>query len=105
MKTLAFICFAVLLPLNLMAQDATALRKERDKLVKGALWKEALDLYRDKLMPVSDPESGKDLDHAIRSLRELGEWKEFDPLVEQAVAMHPEKPGLLRQAALAYQQG
>jgi uncharacterized protein YfaS (alpha-2-macroglobulin family) len=104
MKTLACLCMAVLLPLNLMAQDTTALRKERDKLVARGLWREALDHYRGKLLPVSDPESGKDLDQAIRALRELNEWKEFDPLVEQAASSHPENPALLTRAAMAYDQ-
>jgi uncharacterized protein YfaS (alpha-2-macroglobulin family) len=102
MKTLACVCFAVFLPLNLMAQDATNLRKERDKLVERGLWREALDHYREKLLPVSDPESGKDLDQAVRALRELNEWKEFDPLVEQVIATHPENPALLTHAAMAY---
>jgi uncharacterized protein YfaS (alpha-2-macroglobulin family) len=104
MKTLACLCFAVFLPLNLMAQDAAALRKERDNLVKRGLWREALDHYRNKLLPVSDPQSGKDLDQAVRTLRELNEWKEFDPLVEQAVSTHPENPALLTRAAMAYHQ-
>jgi hypothetical protein len=49
--------FAVFLPLNLMAQDAAALRKERDKLNERGLWREAVDHYK-KLLPISDTESG-----------------------------------------------
>jgi len=102
MKTLAFICFAVFLPFNLMAQDADSLRNERDKLVKNGLWKEALDLYRDKLLPLSDAKSGQDLDQAVYSLRNLNEWKEFDPLIEQAIAQHPTNHWLLQEAAQSY---
>jgi uncharacterized protein YfaS (alpha-2-macroglobulin family) len=104
MKALICLFLAVSLPLNLMAQDATNLRKERDKLTERGLWREALDHYREKLLPLSDPGSGNDLDQAIRALRELGEWKEFDPLVEKSVSQHPENSALLTRAAMAYQQ-
>jgi uncharacterized protein YfaS (alpha-2-macroglobulin family) len=94
------ICSAV--PLS--AQDVDALRKQRDKLTNDGLWKEALEHYREKLLPVSDPQSGNDLNSAIGSLRRLNAWKEFDPLVEQAVSQHPENPALLAHAAMIYHQ-
>jgi alpha-2-macroglobulin len=103
MKTLACLCFAVFLPLHLMAQDATALRSERDKLVKRGLWKEALDHYREKLLPISDATTGQDLHQAVQSLRQLNEWSEFDALVERAVAAHPDNPRLLMAAAQSYE--
>lgn len=102
MKTLAILWFVAFLPINLMAQDAKALRQERDKLNERGLWREAVDHYKDKLLPISDTDTGTDLYHATEALRRLNEWKEFDPLVEQAVAKHPENPALLTHAALAY---
>ena len=102
MKILACLCIAVFLPINLMAQDAAALRKERDSLAKRGLWREALDHYMDKLMPVSGAGSGDDLSKAVRALRELNAWAEFDALVENAVATQPANIGLLTSAAMAY---
>ena len=103
MKTLALFCLTVFLPLNLMAQDAATLRKERDSLQKRGLWRETLGFYTGKLMSVSDADSGSDLNAAVRALRELGAWAEFDLLVENAVAAEPENPALLINAASAYQ--
>lgn len=103
MKIVAWICLAaVMLPLTLTAQDAAGLRKGRDKLINDGMWRDALDLYEEKLLPVSDAGSGTDLLVAIRALRELNSWSEFDGLVERAVANHPENPALLRSAALSY---
>lgn len=102
MKTLALFCLTVFLPLNLMAQDAATLRKERDSLQTRGLWRETLGFYTGKLMSVSDADSGSDLNAAVRALRELGAWAEFDLLVENAVAAQPENPALLTAAATAY---
>lgn len=103
MKTLACLCFAVFLSFPMMAQDVTTLRKERDKLQQRGMWQDALTFYREKLLPVSDAESGKDLEKAVESVRQLGVWVEFDGLVEKAVAEHPTNAGLLKEAAEAYQ--
>ena len=102
MKTLACLCFAVFFPLNLMAQDATDLRKERDKLNQRGMWRDLLDFHEEKLIPVSDAESGKDLEKAIDALRRLNAWVEFDGLVERSVSTHPENAALLVSAAAAY---
>jgi alpha-2-macroglobulin len=104
MKTLACLCFAVFLPLNLMAQDAAQLRKERDNLQTRGMWREALDLYAKQLLPVSDSLSGDDLRTAIHSIRQLRSWGEFDNLIERAVATQPDNPELLKSAALLYHQ-
>ena len=103
MKILAWICLAALIfPLTLMAQDAAALRKERDKLVQNGMWRDALTFYEEKLLPISDADSGVDLLAAIQSVRQLNAWNEFDAIVERAVAAHPENPGMLRSAAQSY---
>jgi hypothetical protein len=102
MKTLACLCFAVFLPLNLMAQDVAALRKERDKLIQRGMWRDALSFYEGKLMPVSDAESGGDLARAVEALGRLNAWSEFDELVERAVSTHPENAMLLFRAANDY---
>lgn len=102
MKTLACLCIAVFLPLHLMAQDAAKLRDERDKLMERGLWREAVDHYRDQLMPLSDSQSGNDLEKALRALSELEDWRDFDGLVESAVAAHPENADLLVAAARVY---
>jgi hypothetical protein len=87
-----------------MAQDVPALRKERDKLIERGMWRDAMNAYQQKLMPVSDKESGTDLDRALTALRNLNAWGEFDGLVENAVAAHPENARLLTCAAEAYRQ-
>ncbi len=102
MKTFTWLCFAVFFPLHLIAQDIPALRKERDNLNERGLWKDALDHYTEKLLPVSDAKSGEDLRFAINALSNLNEWKEFDSLVERAVSTHPENPLLLISAAEVY---
>jgi alpha-2-macroglobulin len=103
MKTLAVLCFAaVLIPIPTMADDADSLRKERDKLANRGLWKDALDFYQGKLLPISDAESGKDLGLAIKAMQQQGAWADFDPLVERAVSTHPENPSILHAAAMAY---
>ena len=103
MKNFAWLCCVVFFPLNLIAQDIPALRKERDKLIERGLWKDALNHYKEKLLPVSDSKTGEDLEQANHSISSLNEWKEFDALVEQAVAQHPENAVLLISAAKAYQ--
>lgn len=40
-----------------MAQDAAALRKERDKLVERGLLREAVDLYTWKLLSAADADA------------------------------------------------
>jgi uncharacterized protein YfaS (alpha-2-macroglobulin family) len=102
MKTMAWICCAAFFPLSLMAEDVDALRRERDQLANRGLWRDALTYYQEKLLPVSDKESGKDLLQATQALGQLKAWSEFDDLVEGAVAAHPENPALLGSAADAY---
>jgi uncharacterized protein YfaS (alpha-2-macroglobulin family) len=103
MKTLALFCFAAaLFPLNLMAEDSAILRKERDQLAARGLWRDTLDFYAQKLMPVVDGESGKDLQRAIEAMQRLSAWGEFDALVERAIATQSENPSLLNSAAMAY---
>lgn len=104
MKTVVCLCLAVFLPLHLMAQDAETLRKERDQLIHRGMWRDALAHYEEKLMPVSDGDSGKDLQRAIEAMRRLGTWAEFDGLIERAVSTHPENSALLVSAAAAYRQ-
>lgn len=101
MKTLALLCLTAMLPL-LAHADPAALRKQRDDLVERGLWKESLDHYRENLASISDSASGQDLQKAIASLGHLNEWKEFDTLIEDAVARHSTNPHLLTAAAEAY---
>jgi alpha-2-macroglobulin len=86
-----------------MAQEAADLRKERDKLLNAGMWRDALNLYEEKLLAVSDADSGEDLSGARQSIERLNAWGEFDNLVERAVSTHPENSGLLRSAARNYQ--
>ena len=102
MKTLLCLGFAACIPLNLLAQDPAALRKDRDKLEKRGLWRDAVVFYQEKLRPVSDKDSGKDLNSAVNAIRELSAWVEFDGMVEGAVAEHPENAPLLVAAAQQY---
>ena len=102
MKTLLCLGFAAFIPLNLMAQDVSALRKQRDKLATRGLWRDAVTFYQEKLRPVSDKDSGLDLNHAVEALQQLNAWVEFDGLVEGAVTDHPENPRLLMAAAQNY---
>ncbi len=103
MKTLACLCLAVILPAQLMAQDTKDLRKERDKLHQRGLWRDALTFHQEKLMPLSDAESGGDLEKAIEALRRLNAWSEFDALVEGAISAHPQNPSVPTSAAALYQ--
>jgi len=102
MKALAFLCIAAMSPLLAQA-DPASLRKVRDDLAERGLWQEALDHYREKLLPVSDSDSGQDLHQAMQSLRQLNDWKSFDPLVEDAVTRNPANPRLLMAAAQEFQ--
>ena len=102
MKILACFCLTFFFPLHLMAQDVDALRKERDKLNDRGLFREGLTFYTEKLMPVSDIKSGKDLRIAVNHLQQLNAWGEFDDLLERAVATHPENAALLVTAAKDY---
>src|SRR6478752_1665256 len=95
---------AVAANLNLMAQEPGALRAERDKLQERGMWREAVDFYGDKLMPVSDADSGKDLEQAMQALGRLNAWREFDRWVERAISTHPENCGLLVTAASQYRR-
>ncbi|MGL5020232.1 MAG: hypothetical protein ACRDBP_19000, partial [Luteolibacter sp.] len=103
MKTLALIflvAFSFLL--QAMAEDPAALRKERDKLTERGMWRDAVSFYEEKLMPLSDAESGTDLVKANDALRRLDAWAELDGLVERAVSSHSENAKVLRAAALIY---
>lgn len=103
MKTLACLCFAVFLSSPIMAQDAGNLRKERDKLHQRGLWRDALTFYQEKLMPLSEADSGSDLAKTLEAIQRLGAWNEFDALVEGSVAAHPGNPSILIAAAELYQ--
>lgn len=88
--------------LNLMAQAPSDLRAERDKLDKRGMWRDAVNFYEEKLLPVSDDRSGPDLEKAVGALRQLDAWKEFDALVERSIAAHPANTARLTSAAQAY---
>ncbi len=105
MKALTWICFVIATAhLNLMGQDLATLRKDRDKLVERGLWRDALNYYSEKLLPVADSDSGRDLQSAIQAMQRLSAWGEFDGLVERAVSLQSENAALLTSAAVAYQQ-
>ncbi len=88
--------------LGIMAQDSAALRKEREKLLERGLWRDAVNFYQEKLLPISDEKSGEDLGKGVQALSFLSKWNEFDELVENAVSLHPENPWLLSAAAASY---
>ncbi|NQX02462.1 hypothetical protein HQ447_17525, partial [bacterium] len=102
MKTLAWIFLIVFLSPKVMAQDPDALRQERDKLTERGMWREALDFYTEKLLPISDDKSDLDLRMAVEVIRRQNVWGEFDSLVERAVATHPGHAMVLIQAAASY---
>ena len=103
MKALTCLFFCML-PLigSLVAQDADALRKERDDLKKRGLWRDAVTHYQEKLMAISDSKSGDDLAEAVNALGRLNAWGEFDALVETAVERDPANARLLLGAGNAY---
>jgi len=103
MKSFAWLILAMIFfPTLMMAQDIDALRAEREKLTTRGMWRDVVTLYREKLMPVSDNGSALDLGRAVQALRQLNAWGEFDGLVEESVAVHPDNVGLLTFAATAY---
>ncbi len=103
MKTLIRMALALIsATLPLMAYEPQDLRAAHAKLIDRGLWRDAEDFYQDKLRPISDDKSGDDLSRAVTALARLGEWAEFDPLVEGAIATHPENPELLNAAGAAY---
>lgn len=103
MKALLCLSIALFMPLKLMAQDSPALRQERNKLNDRGMARDVVSFYEEKLIAISDPESGKDLHLALQNLHTLGAYSEFDALIERAVATSPENPSLLTTAASAYQ--
>ncbi len=105
MKRMIWLFVAVLAAtLNGMAQEPTALRKERDSLIERGLWRDAVTFYQEKLLPLSDAASGTDLERATEALGRLNAWSEFDGLVETAVTAHETNASLLTSAATVYQQ-
>ncbi|MEO5913662.1 MAG: MG2 domain-containing protein [Luteolibacter sp.] len=86
-----------------MAQEPEALRAERDKLKDRGMWRDVVNFYVEKLLPLSDAGSGSDLERATEALGRLNAWNELDGLVERAVSAHPENPSLLTSAANVYQ--
>jgi uncharacterized protein YfaS (alpha-2-macroglobulin family) len=97
---LAALC---LLVMTASGQNIAKLRSERDGMIDKGLWKEALDLYEEKLLPVGDESSGNDLKKAVQCLQELGDWARLDEVVESAVETHPDEPGVLAAAGDTYQ--
>jgi uncharacterized protein YfaS (alpha-2-macroglobulin family) len=84
-------------------QTPEALRHERDGLVERGLWREAVTFYGEKLAPLSDAESGVDLNKTVDAIGRLGAWVELDALVEAAISSHADNARLLQAAAGAYQ--
>jgi uncharacterized protein YfaS (alpha-2-macroglobulin family) len=102
MKAMLRLILLAILPAALFAQDAAPLRKEHDSLIKRGLWREAVTHYQQKLMPISDNQSGQDLEKSINALGRLNAWSEFDSLVETSITNQPQNPHLLLSAATAY---
>ncbi|RYD31122.1 MAG: hypothetical protein EOP87_15330, partial [Verrucomicrobiaceae bacterium] len=88
--------------LNLMAQTPEELRKEHNQLYNRGMFRDAVDFYSEKLLPLSDDQSGHDLKNAVMALSRLDAWKEFDALVERSIDTHPANTALLTSAAEAY---
>lgn len=101
----AFFCALVLLA-TAMGQEMEIgkSRTARDKLVKGGMHKDALELYREKLLPVSDEKSATDLEIAVQNIGSLAAWELTDEVIEQAVAAHEANAWVLIAAARIYQQ-
>ncbi|MES2997013.1 MAG: MG2 domain-containing protein [Verrucomicrobiota bacterium] len=104
MKIISIFFTLALVAMNSGAQDINEFRGQRDKLMKSGMHKEALDFYREKLLAVSDPKSGEDLEKAVDALRELGAWSEFDALVEKAVETHQENAAVLARTGQEYHE-
>ncbi|MES2660840.1 MAG: MG2 domain-containing protein [Verrucomicrobiota bacterium] len=105
MKTLFWLFLAVVTAnVNLMAQEPEALRAERDKLKDRGMWRDAVNFYVEKLLPVSDEGSGSDLERAVEALGQLNAVGELDGLVERAVTAQAENPSLLTSAAAVYRR-
>lgn len=106
MKILARFClFVAFSQIPMMAQTPDSLRKERDKLVERGMWRDVMNFYEEKLMPVSDEGSGADLQKTTEALGRLNAWVELDGVVERAVAAHAENSSLLTAAATIYRRG
>ncbi len=95
---------ALAVTVPLMAQEPEALRAERDKLAKRGMWRDVVNFYQEKLLPISDEGSGSDLGRAVQALRQVNGIAELDGLVERAVAAQAENPSLLTAAAQIYRQ-
>jgi alpha-2-macroglobulin len=93
---------AVFSSFHLMAQEPEVLRKERDKLTERGMWRDAVDFYREKLMPMQVGDTGGDLKKSVEAVGRLAAWKEFDGMVEQAVTAHADDTALLTAAAEMY---
>jgi uncharacterized protein YfaS (alpha-2-macroglobulin family) len=103
MKAFFCFCIALVIPLKLMAQTTPELREERDKLHNRGLFRDGLNFYQEKLLPISDEQSGKDLETAFKHIQQLAAYNELDDLLEQAISSHPDNPRVLHAAALLYQ--
>ncbi|MFD0892407.1 hypothetical protein KBB96_13340 [Luteolibacter ambystomatis] len=104
MKTLFFSLTGMwLFALAAMGQDVAKIRAERDGMVDKGRWREALDLYEEKLLPVGDENSGKDWEKVMMSLQRLNDWQKFDGLMEKALEAHPDQPHLLLAAGVSLQ--
>jgi alpha-2-macroglobulin len=82
-----------------LGQDAAALRKERDALVQKGLWREGLEFYEERLLPIQDDGATSDLEKAVNCLSQLGEWRSFDGLLDRALEGHPGDASLRIEAA------
>lgn len=103
MKCIAWICLmALFCQFKLAAQEVSVLRAESVDLVDRGMWRDAMDHYAEKLLPISDASSGEDFTRTVEALRQLGAWAEFDDLTEQALAAHPDHAGVMIAAARAY---
>ncbi|BCU75781.1 MG2 domain-containing protein [Luteolibacter sp. LG18] len=104
MKTLFFSLTGMwLFASGAFGQDVAKLRAERDAMVDKGRWRDALNLYEEKLLPVGDENSGADWEKAVSCIQRLNDWKGFDPLMEKAVEAHPDEPHLLLAAGVSLQ--
>ncbi|MGC4014935.1 MAG: MG2 domain-containing protein [Luteolibacter sp.] len=104
MKTLFFSLTGMwLFAFAAFGQDVAKVRAERDTMVDKGRWKEALDLYEEKLLPVGDENSGKDWNQVMICLGKLNDWGRFDDLLDRAVSAHPDEPRLLFAAGTSLQ--
>ncbi len=99
MKALSLL-IALMIPLT--AAEPEEMRNQAAKLEKDGNWEEAYDLRVRILGEVDDDLSGKDLELALESQRQLGGLEKFDPLLADFTEKKKENPSFMIAAGQAF---